>query len=64
MSSVGCCARNRQTRVVNLDALTYAGTSSNLRDVEAHERYTFVKGDIRDADIGEPPFSTEHASTG
>ena len=37
--------------VINLDALTYAGTLENLRDVERDfaGRYRFVKGDIRDA---------------
>jgi dTDP-glucose 4,6-dehydratase len=35
-------------RVVNLDALTYAGNLENLADVEADPRYRFVKGDIRD----------------
>lgn len=34
--------------VINLDALTYAGNLENLTDIEKHERYTFVKGDIRD----------------
>src|SRR5260370_19701571 len=32
--------------VVNLDKLTYAGNLENLRDVEAHPRYRFVRGDI------------------
>jgi dTDP-glucose 4,6-dehydratase len=38
-------------KVVNLDALTYAGHPANLRDLEAAhgDRYTFVHGDIRDA---------------
>jgi dTDP-glucose 4,6-dehydratase len=37
--------------VVNLDKLTYAGNLDNLRDVEDDVRYTFVKGDICDADV-------------
>ncbi|HJW74363.1 MAG TPA: dTDP-glucose 4,6-dehydratase [Thermoleophilia bacterium] len=37
--------------VVNLDKLTYAGNLDNLRDVEGNERYTFVKGDICDAEV-------------
>ncbi|HEV8440155.1 MAG TPA: dTDP-glucose 4,6-dehydratase [Methylomirabilota bacterium] len=37
--------------VVNLDKLTYAGNLENLRDVESHPRYRFVKGDICDADL-------------
>ena len=35
-------------RVVNLDALTYAGNPENLSDLERDPRYQFVKGDIRD----------------
>jgi dTDP-glucose 4,6-dehydratase len=35
-------------KVVNFDCLTYAGNLANLKDVEGHPRYTFVKGDITD----------------
>ena len=34
--------------IVNFDRLTYAGNLSNLRDVEADPRYSFVRGDICD----------------
>jgi len=34
--------------IVNLDALTYAGSLDNLRDVEHDSRYIFVHGDICD----------------
>lgn len=34
--------------VVNLDALKYAGNLDNLRDVENHPRYRFIRGDITD----------------
>jgi dTDP-glucose 4,6-dehydratase len=37
--------------IVNLDKLTYAGELSNLKTVENHPRYTFVKGDICDKDL-------------
>ena len=37
--------------VVSLDALTYAGNLENLADVLAHERLSFVRGDICDADL-------------
>ena len=37
--------------VVSLDALTYAGNIDNLADVMAHERLSFVDGDIRDAEL-------------
>ncbi len=35
-------------RIVNLDALTYAGNLENLRDIEDAPNYTFIKADIRD----------------
>ena len=35
-------------QVVNLDALTYAGSPENLRDLAAPERHHFVRGDICD----------------
>ena len=38
------------TRIVNLDALTYAGNLENLRDVADNPNYTFVRGDICDPD--------------
>lgn len=37
--------------VVSLDALTYAGNVQNLADVMAHERMSFVRGDIRDPEL-------------
>ena len=39
-----------QYRIVNLDALTYAGNLENLRDIENAPNYTFVKADICDAE--------------
>ena len=35
-------------RIINLDALTYAGNLENLKDVEDCPNYVFVKGDICD----------------
>ena len=35
-------------RIINLDALTYAGNLENLRDVEKNPNYEFVKADIAD----------------
>lgn len=37
--------------VVVLDALTYSGNLENLAPVADSSRYTFVEGDIRDADL-------------
>jgi dTDP-glucose 4,6-dehydratase len=36
-------------RIVNLDALTYAGNLANLKDIEKASNYSFEKGDITDA---------------
>lgn len=38
-------------KVVNLDALTYAGNLNNLKDVENNPNYKFVKGDICDKEL-------------
>ena len=35
-------------RIINVDALTYAGNLENLKDVENRSNYTFVKADITD----------------
>ncbi len=39
--------------VVNLDLLTYAGSLDNLKEVENHPRYKFIKGDIRNRELVE-----------
>lgn len=38
-------------KIINLDKLTYAGNLENLRDVENNPNYSFVKGDISDAEV-------------
>ncbi|MDO9348907.1 MAG: dTDP-glucose 4,6-dehydratase [Anaerolineales bacterium] len=40
-----------QVRLLNLDALTYAGSLENLRDLPDPARHTFVHGDICDAGL-------------
>ena len=47
-------ARDAEVRVVNLDALTYAGSLENLTGLQpegASHRHTFIKGDLRDRDL-------------
>lgn len=39
------------TKVVNLDKLTYAGNLENLKDIENKPNYVFEKGDIVDSDF-------------
>ncbi len=38
-------------RIVNLDRLTYAGNLENLKPSEGNSNYTFVKGDITNAEL-------------
>ena len=46
--------RDPDYRIVNFDLLTYAGNLANLSDVEQAPNYTFVRGDICDAEaVGE-----------
>lgn len=42
-------ASRPECRIVNLDALTYAGNLENLADVADDSRYRFVRGDITSA---------------
>ncbi|MEM0541086.1 dTDP-glucose 4,6-dehydratase [Flavobacterium sp. j3] len=37
--------------IFNLDALTYAGNLENIADIEKSSNYTFIKGDIVNADF-------------
>jgi len=41
-------AADPDARIVNLDALTYAGSLENLRDLPDPDRHVFVHGDITD----------------
>src|SRR3977135_842748 len=45
-------------RIINLDALTYAGNLENLRDIENKPNYFFEKADILQPDELEKVFST------
>ncbi len=49
----------KQYHIYNLDKLTYAGNLENLKDIEKEKNYTFIKGDIVDADFINKLFS-EH----
>ena len=39
-----------EIRIINVDALTYAGNLENLKGVDERDNYTFVKADICDKD--------------
>ncbi|EPY09441.1 dTDP-glucose 4,6-dehydratase [Paenibacillus alvei] len=44
-------------KIVNVDALTYAGNLENLSEVQHNPNYRFVKADITDAQVMEKLFS-------
>jgi dTDP-glucose 4,6-dehydratase len=46
-----------QYTFINLDLLTYAGNLDNLKEVENHPRYQFVKGDICNRELVEHLFT-------
>jgi len=48
---------NPNTKIVNIDKLTYAGELSNLKEIENHPNYTFVEGDICDRSLIESLFN-------
>ncbi len=49
----------RDYKIINLDKLTYAGNLENLRDVEDHPNYKFIKGDIADKGFMKSVFEVE-----
>ncbi|MFC1922223.1 dTDP-glucose 4,6-dehydratase [Chloroflexota bacterium] len=44
---------NSEVRIVNLDALTYAGSTENLKDLPHPDRHKFIHGDIGDRPLVE-----------
>ncbi|MFZ7133396.1 MAG: dTDP-glucose 4,6-dehydratase [Eubacteriales bacterium] len=46
-------------KIVNLDALTYAGNLENLKDIENHKNYNFLKGNITDIELVNNLFTNE-----
>ncbi len=52
-------------KVINLDALTYAGNPENLSDIDANyvDRYRFVHGSVTDAELVNSLFVNEQVDT-
>ena len=40
--------KHPEYKIINVDALTYAGNLENLKEIDDNENYTFVNADIRD----------------
>ena len=52
-AAISCSKRCRRgVRVVNLDALTYAGNPTRCRPLDGNPNHVFVQGDIGDARAG------------
>ncbi|MDN3593912.1 dTDP-glucose 4,6-dehydratase [Zunongwangia endophytica] len=47
---------NPKSNIINLDALTYAGSLENLKEIESHPRHIFIEGDICDRELIENLF--------
>lgn len=45
-------------KIINVDALTYAGNLENLKDIAEKDNYSFIKADIRDREKIEEIFTT------
>ncbi|PWG05607.1 dTDP-glucose 4,6-dehydratase [Polaribacter aquimarinus] len=54
--------KNRDCKIVNLDALTYAGDLNNLKEIVTNSNYSFVKGDICDRELLEDIFQKNSIS--
>jgi dTDP-glucose 4,6-dehydratase len=53
----------KNIQVFNLDALTYAGSLENLKDLPDPKRYTFIKGDITDQNFLSGLLQERHVDT-
>ncbi|WP_042142575.1 dTDP-glucose 4,6-dehydratase [Paucisalibacillus sp. EB02] len=43
--------QHEDINIINLDKLTYAGSTDNLQEVRNHPRHTFIQGDICDEEL-------------
>jgi len=50
-------------KIINVDALTYAGNLENLKDIASHPNYSFIRADIRDRAKIDEIFSTRKITT-
>lgn len=55
--------QNPDVHIVNLDALTYAGSLENLKDLHDPSRHTFIKGSITDRALVDSIFSEHKIDT-
>jgi dTDP-glucose 4,6-dehydratase len=55
--------QNLDVKIINLDALTYAGSLENLKDLPNLERHLFVHGSITDRPLLDQLFSKHKIDT-
>ncbi|MCT4545231.1 MAG: dTDP-glucose 4,6-dehydratase [Vallitalea sp.] len=44
-------SKYKEYKIINIDALTYAGNLDNLKDISNKQNYTFIKGNITDKEF-------------
>jgi dTDP-glucose 4,6-dehydratase len=55
--------KHPEYKIINIDALTYAGNLENLKDIDDNPNYEFIKIDIRDRDKIEEIFKTNEITS-
>ena len=55
--------KHPEYKIINIDALTYAGNLENLKDINGNSNYKFIKVDIRDRDKIEEIFNNNEITS-
>jgi dTDP-glucose 4,6-dehydratase len=55
--------KHPEYKIINIDALTYAGNLENLKDIDSNPNYEFIKVDIRDREKVEEIFKNNEITS-
>lgn len=55
--------KHPEYKIINIDALTYAGNLENLKDIDKHMNYQFIKTDIRNREKIEEIFKSHEITS-
>jgi len=55
--------KHPEYKIINIDALTYAGNLENLKDIDRNQNYEFMKVDIRDREKIEEIFKNNNVTS-
>ncbi len=55
--------KHPEYKIINIDALTYAGNLENLKDIDGNPNYEFIKVDIRDREKIEEIFKNNEITS-